>query len=289
MVEHMITKISNKQHIKKSDEKILINNIQVWNKDKIISKKILIKIPILYKLLFSDLQCDKTFVLDLLDNVYIKKSWLPKKLKSDVDVMIRICQYDAEVFRFLPEHIKQNKRCVIDIINSCRTGLYIFYSLIPKKLLEDMDIIMTFISKNKQFYNYMLDEHKINDTVVTYLLKINGKYIEMMQKKQKIIDNEKYILLATQTSPKAIKFASNRLRMDENFCNQILKIKGESVQYMPLSIRKNISLILIAQKTYNDAYIYACPSIKDNIIIKYIETMYNLQLYDTTLSLNDNK
>jgi hypothetical protein len=171
------------------------------------------------------------------------------RFNGDVDICTVTVKSDGKMLEYMPEIIQENKE--IQSLALCQNSNTTIYN---------KDVCMTMLNSNSSYLQNLSNK-----------LKDDGDFI------LKIFKNSKF----HKDFENVIKYASNRLKNNELFMMQIVKIDGLKLEYGSVNIKATKSVVFEAVKQDGGAIEYACEALKKNyeIAIVALKTHSNALFY----------
>lgn len=202
-------------------------------------------------------------------------SFISKQLKEDEDIIFADIEKYKKVNGLTDSDIIENKEVLIDILKE--NGLYIKFIENSKR---DEDICLEAFKNNKNVFEYIPKELKINPSFCLKLVDLNIEILKDID--ENIIKNSEFLLkcidlkgksvfdylpkkiisdkeVALDMMSKQIKifdYLNDNLTDDEDIIRESLKMSGISLSNASERLRNNNEFVLDCYKEYKKVYLY---------------------------------
>ena len=142
---------------------------------------------------------------------------------NDVDFMRKACLINPEIYKFLPDDVKENKLVINDFLKGAnrQPGLW-FYRYLPRHILNNRNFVLNYITDERSaaIYGSLSDELK-KDPEIAFRAATYGANIKDINLEEVRDD---YEIMANSIRQRHINYmyASERLKGDERIINILL-------------------------------------------------------------------
>jgi hypothetical protein len=185
---------------------------------------------------------NKDLVLTAVKNCGYALKYASEKLRNDIDIIIESINGGANnVFFFLGDKIKRNKKIILRIINKIKNNNIVFLKYCNEEIKDDEEIVLRLVTINCKEFEYASERIKNDRNFILELIENNPNIIRVLNAKFK---NDKEIVLKSifddsGSNLELIKYIGDDLKKDKEFLKQIVDINGSALLYDGLEILRD--------------------------------------------------
>ena len=175
--------------------------------------------------------------------------WLPEVMKNRMDLIEEALRHHGEALRFVPHHVKENKRLVIMALNKTKDprvpSPFVVDTVryVAPALLGDHDVAKAAIRKNSLWFQYLPDFVRADRDIAMMAVQRNGQVLKWVTGDSR--RNRDILLAAVTSRASALPYVPPDL-IDKDLALLSVRRAAHMMMYVPEELQKDKDIVAAA-------------------------------------------